>query len=417
MSYDARVFTVLVASPGDVQEERKAIAEIIHEWNYLNSRERSVVLLPLRWETHAHPELGAGPQAIINRQIVDDCDMAVGVFWTRLGTPTPEAESGSAEEIARVGESGKPVMMYFSNAPIPPGDLDLNELARLREYRKARYPQGLIEQYSSIQEFRDKFTRHISAKVMEIAAADAKRQSAEAETVGDVPEGAELLTLSVVKQPGEKVLENPIKIQKVICVDKESIPDYVGPGRSTVTTPGYITVTGLESSYLISESSNRDYYRQLVEYAEKTSTQLRFSFGLEAPQRAVRDVHVQMRMTTDGSLRLGSSPIYSPPSKVVAALGYSSNVNIFPPGGQVDVARVSRGEWEVRFNVPVVQIGLRISSPDIYMHVDGATNLRCEATVYSSESKPFLLEREMELNVIPKEMPYVEILKSLGEEL
>jgi hypothetical protein len=127
MPYSARVFSILIASPGDVEQERKIVAEVIHEWNDLNAREKSLVLLPLRWETHSSPELGMRPQAVINRQVVDQCDMVVGVFWTRLGTPSGEAASGTVEEIERAGFAGKIIMLYFSNAKVDLETLDLEE--------------------------------------------------------------------------------------------------------------------------------------------------------------------------------------------------------------------------------------------------------------------------------------------------
>src|SRR5690349_17827035 len=140
MTFDARVFQIFIASPGDVGDERQIIADVIYEWNYVNAHDRDVVLLPLRWETHASPDMRAGPQAIINRQVVDHCDMAVGVFWTRLGTPTPDAESGTAEEIARVGQAGKPVMLYFSKAKVDLDSVNLEEYARLRQFKSRTYP-------------------------------------------------------------------------------------------------------------------------------------------------------------------------------------------------------------------------------------------------------------------------------------
>lgn len=141
MPYDARVFQILIASPSDVQEERKILAEVIYEWNHVNSRDRRVVLLPLRWETHSSPEMGLRAQAVINKQIVDHCDMAVGVFWTRVGTPTSEAESGTAEEVARVGDAGKPVMLYFSKSKVDLDSVDLEEYMRLRDLRRRHIPR------------------------------------------------------------------------------------------------------------------------------------------------------------------------------------------------------------------------------------------------------------------------------------
>ena len=57
------------------------------------------MLLPVGWETHATPAMGDRPQAIINKQILAGCDLLVAVFWTRLGSPTGAAASGTVEEI------------------------------------------------------------------------------------------------------------------------------------------------------------------------------------------------------------------------------------------------------------------------------------------------------------------------------
>jgi hypothetical protein len=69
------------------------------------------MLLPVMWERDATPDLGDRPQGIINRQLVDVCDVLIGTFWAKLGTPTSEAESGTAEEIERFIKAGKPVLI------------------------------------------------------------------------------------------------------------------------------------------------------------------------------------------------------------------------------------------------------------------------------------------------------------------
>ena len=75
MAYDSRVYRILIASPSDVEEEREIAVSVIHAWNDLHSNNRKVVLLPLRWETHTAPEYGTRPQDVINRTIVDQCDL------------------------------------------------------------------------------------------------------------------------------------------------------------------------------------------------------------------------------------------------------------------------------------------------------------------------------------------------------
>lgn len=118
MSFEATVYRILIASPSDVVAERKAIPDVIFSWNAVNSAEYGVVLLPVMWETHSSPELGDRPQAIINKQIVKECDILVGTFWTRIGTHTGVAESGTVEEIEEFKASGRPIMLYFSSAPV-----------------------------------------------------------------------------------------------------------------------------------------------------------------------------------------------------------------------------------------------------------------------------------------------------------
>jgi hypothetical protein len=168
MAFDGRVFRVLIASPSDVEEEREIAVRVIQEWNDLNAYSRQVVVLPLRWETHTAPEFGTRPQEVINRAIVDECDLLIGVFWTRIGTPTGIADSGTLEEIERVATAGKPVMLYFSRVGVDPDRLDLSQVARLKTFKDKTYPNALTENYKSLIEFRDKLARQIELKVREL---------------------------------------------------------------------------------------------------------------------------------------------------------------------------------------------------------------------------------------------------------
>ncbi|MGZ8910678.1 MAG: DUF4062 domain-containing protein [Methylococcaceae bacterium] len=168
MAYDSRVYRILIASPSDVEEEREIAVRVIQEWNDLYSHSRKVVLLPLRWETHTAPEFGTRPQEVINRAIVDQCDLLVGIFWTRIGTPTGKAESGTLEEIERVGKAAKPIMLYFSKVPIDPESIDLQQNETLKQFKSKTYPKGLVESYKSIIEFRDKFAKQLELKVRDL---------------------------------------------------------------------------------------------------------------------------------------------------------------------------------------------------------------------------------------------------------
>jgi Domain of unknown function (DUF4062) len=162
MPYDARVVKVFLASPGDVSKERQAARDVLYEWNSLHSEDRRLVLLPIGWETHSTPEMGDRPQAIINKQVLKNCDLLVGMFWTRLGTPTGTAASGTVEEIEEHLQAGKPAMLYFSQAPVRLDSVDEQQYATLKEFKAECRHRGLVESYEAIEEFREKLSRQLT---------------------------------------------------------------------------------------------------------------------------------------------------------------------------------------------------------------------------------------------------------------
>lgn len=167
MSYTATTFNVMIASPGDVASERAIVRDVIYEWNAVHSGKTKIVLLPFGWETHSSPEMGAPAQQIINHQVLNKCDLLVGVFWTRIGTPTEKHLSGTVEEIEEHIESGKPAMLYFSSQPVAMDTVDLDQVKMVQEFKKTCESRGLHESYDSHAEFREKFYRHLQLKVNE----------------------------------------------------------------------------------------------------------------------------------------------------------------------------------------------------------------------------------------------------------
>lgn len=161
MPYDAKVIEIIIASPGDVAEERQIVRDVIAEWNAVYARDRSVVLLPVGWETHSSPELSGRPQQIINERLLAHADLLVGIFWTRVGSPTGKAISGSIEEIQEHRLLGKPVMLYFSNVPVALDSVDQAQYAQLTVFKKWAKGEGLVEFFESRDDFREKFSRQL----------------------------------------------------------------------------------------------------------------------------------------------------------------------------------------------------------------------------------------------------------------
>ena len=161
MAYDAKVLEVMIASPSDVLLERAIVRDIIAEWNAIHSRQRQIVMLPLGWETHSSPELTARPQQLINDRILIHADILVGIFWTRVGTPTEGFASGTVEEIQEHIAAGKPALLYFSGTPVMPDSIDSDQYAELRRFKEWAYEKGMVHSYSTKEQFRDDLRRHL----------------------------------------------------------------------------------------------------------------------------------------------------------------------------------------------------------------------------------------------------------------
>lgn len=182
-----RILRVFVASPGDVSEERDALAKLIAELNLtiaVVAPEKDISLEVVRWETHAFPAAGR-PQAVINEQI-GEYDIFVGIMWTRFGTPSGVAESGTEEECDRAYEAwrqhGRPqIMFYFSQAPSPPpaSSAQAEQLLRVVRFRQKLSEKALVWEYQSQSDFADTVRPHLlQVLARAIVAGEPARQAA-----------------------------------------------------------------------------------------------------------------------------------------------------------------------------------------------------------------------------------------------
>ncbi|MCI0682291.1 MAG: DUF4062 domain-containing protein [Gemmataceae bacterium] len=166
MPYRAKVIKVMIASPSDVRAERQIVRHVIEEWNNTHSEDKNLVLMPVGWESHSAPAIGGRPQAIINKQVLADCDLLIAVFWTKVGTPTGKAVSGTVEEIEEHVKAKKPAMVYFSSVPVAPGLVDFDQMKALQEFKSKLRARGLYDEFESPEAFREKLTRQLAQTVI-----------------------------------------------------------------------------------------------------------------------------------------------------------------------------------------------------------------------------------------------------------
>ncbi len=165
MSYQARVFKVFIASPGDVKSERELVKRVLARWNNIHSQEKRMVLLPVTWETNAAPEYGIDAQDYINEELLDNSDMVIGIFWSRIGTPTRNHEGRTVEEIYRNAAMHKLTMLYFSQKDVP-ANVDLDQLDKVRRFKKS-VSSSLYEEYRTEVEFEKKLFDQLQLKINE----------------------------------------------------------------------------------------------------------------------------------------------------------------------------------------------------------------------------------------------------------
>ena len=127
----------------------------------MHAEDRSLMLLPMGWETDSAPSTSGKAQEVINSELLEGCDVLVAIFWTRLGTPTDSDPSGTAEEIRRHVGRGRDALLYFSDAKAPPSRLDPDQYKAVTAFKNEQMGKALVEPYESLEDFRSMFPRHL----------------------------------------------------------------------------------------------------------------------------------------------------------------------------------------------------------------------------------------------------------------
>jgi hypothetical protein len=147
-----------------VPDERLAIRDEILRWNGANSLGAGIIAEPVMWETHSMPSFGAHPQKLINKQIVEWCDMVIACFWATAGSPTDTTESGTIEEIEETVKRGRPAMIYFCTRSLPQKH-DRAQWDRLVAFKDKCKKQSIYSEFADIPDLRSKVGAHLQARL------------------------------------------------------------------------------------------------------------------------------------------------------------------------------------------------------------------------------------------------------------
>lgn len=162
MPRNSKIYDILISCPGDIQEEVNIIEDVVNDFNRTIGQNINISLNIKHWEKDSYPELGASPQDILNKQFVVYCDVVIAIFWTRFGTPTDNYGSGTEEEIYKILDQKKQVFLYFSNIKKDPEEINFEQYKKVKEFRTKIQNSGIYNSYKTIEEFKEKITRHLN---------------------------------------------------------------------------------------------------------------------------------------------------------------------------------------------------------------------------------------------------------------
>ncbi|TJY35902.1 DUF4062 domain-containing protein [Pontimicrobium aquaticum] len=135
-------YSIFIASPSDLQEERIAIEEVTKELNLTFGIKQNIVIELLKWETHSAPGISEiHPQEIINEDIGNEYDIFIGLLWKKFGTPTEKTGSGTEEEFLNAFDrfnkkENIQVLFYFKDAvPKSLKEINASELIKIENFK------------------------------------------------------------------------------------------------------------------------------------------------------------------------------------------------------------------------------------------------------------------------------------------
>lgn len=149
MARQSLAISVFLASPSDVDHERSVEVRAIRDWNDIYSRNRRVFFELICHERSISAGIGEDGQDVINKQVDDDYDLLIALFWARLGSPTGREVSGTVEEYRRALERlsrAEPIEIafFFKDHPIDMRHVDLSQVAAVREFEKEVQSNGAL---------------------------------------------------------------------------------------------------------------------------------------------------------------------------------------------------------------------------------------------------------------------------------
>ncbi|MEM9385248.1 MAG: SUMF1/EgtB/PvdO family nonheme iron enzyme [Pseudomonadota bacterium] len=292
--HNVRLIRIFVGSPSDVSVERRLARQLIDRLND-SPHYKAFRFEAVTWDQSAYPRIAwVSPQKAIEENLPTpaECDLAVFIFWSRVGTPLPEEDypdwptveslpepaaehrSGSvwefyqAMEGAKGNNDGRPAVLLLRGAHAPEPNLEdpvswAGQLQACRDFFAALNPDGYrvnVIDYDGTQAFEDTLRTQLDQTISQLTqggqGAASEQPSPQSAAPPRVPEAYRKWILGEVEQ-----LDNPgLNAQTGVAITLAQI--YV-PALTLIQQPENGTSLSLDRqqhSLLLNELNERSLY-------------------------------------------------------------------------------------------------------------------------------------------------------------
>jgi hypothetical protein len=140
-------FSVKIAFPGPAAMELIIAREVMAGWNSRHALEQKRILLPLDVE-----------------QSSSCCDLLVAFFCAASSGPGEPIAGDAEAEVEQQLESGRPALVYFSDARVDLSGHPMPQGRVLDDFKK-KYSSATIDSYADEKEFASKFAQQLEATI------------------------------------------------------------------------------------------------------------------------------------------------------------------------------------------------------------------------------------------------------------
>jgi hypothetical protein len=229
----ATILKIFLASPGDVKPERDLIFALKDDLDHLIGKPNKIRFEFVNWERSAYPGIGEDAQDVINKNINDDYNIFIGIFWLRFGTPTNRSESGTQEEYNRAYEKYKSdphsnhIMLYFKTAsPVSIYEFDYTQFEKVKKFKKNTQSQGVLYwEFEKSDDLKSILLIHLASLVKDKYSNGLSREINSSVNENNELNKYELISRQIDEGKGEIGLDGIIELSELASDSMNALPN------------------------------------------------------------------------------------------------------------------------------------------------------------------------------------------------